>query len=84
MATATAVALVVDGARMPVYLAVEMKGIVNAWPLLIAGIAGVLLGTFWGVRLLRKIPEQMFRKLLYGLILALGIYMAVDGIELRR
>ena len=84
VATATAVALIVDGARMPVYLAVQAKGIVSAWPLLIAGIAGVLLGTFWGVRLLREIPEQMFRKLLYGLILALGIYMAVHGIELRR
>jgi len=84
VATATAVALIVDGARMPIYLAVETKGIIRAWPALIAGIAGVLLGTLWGVRLLRRIPEPMFRKLLYGLILALGIYMAVQGIRLRR
>ena len=76
VATATAVALIVDGARMPVYLVVETKGVVSAWPLLIAAIAGVLLGTFWGVRLLRRIPERMFRRLLYGLNLALGIYMA--------
>lgn len=54
-------------------------------PALIAGIAGVLLGDhLGGVRLLRRIPEPMVRKLLYGLILALGIYMAVQGIRLCR
>jgi uncharacterized protein len=83
VATATAVALVVDGARMPVYVAVETRGILSAWPLLLASIIGVLLGTFWGVRLLRRIPEQMFRKLLNVLILALGIYMVVHGVKLR-
>ena len=75
-------ALIVDGARLPVYLAVETKGVVSAWPVLIARIVGVLLGTVCGLRLLRTIPEGMFRKLLYGLILVLGVYLA--GIELRR
>jgi uncharacterized protein len=83
VATATAVALIVDGARMPVYLAMQNKNILSAWPLLVASIMGVLLGTFWGVRLLRKIPEQVFRKLVEVLILALGIYMMVHGIRLR-
>jgi uncharacterized membrane protein YfcA len=84
VATATAVALVVDGARMPVYLAIESRGVLNAWPILIVTILGVLLGTFWGVRLLRQIPERMFRKLLDLLILALGIYMVVHGIRVWR
>jgi uncharacterized membrane protein YfcA len=83
VATATAVALIVDGARMPVYLTVETRGILSAWPVLIVAIIGVLLGTFWGVRVLRQIPEKMFRKLLYLLILALGIYMVVHGIRAR-
>ena len=74
VATATAIALIVDGARMPVYLAIEGRQILAAWPLLLTTIAGVLLGTFWGVRLLRRIPERAFRKLVYSLILALGIY----------
>ncbi len=79
VATATAIALIVDAARMPVYLTVETRGIVSAWPLLLTAIAGVLLGTFGGVRLLRRIQERTFRKLLYSLILALGIYMLVHG-----
>ena len=83
VATATAVALVVDGARMPVYLAVEGRGVLSAWPWLLFAIIGVLLGTFWGVGLLRRIPEPTFRKLLYLLILALGIYMVVRGVRLR-
>jgi uncharacterized membrane protein YfcA len=83
VATATAIALIVDGARMPVYLANEHGGIASAWPLLLVAIAGVLLGTFWGVRLLRRIPEQTFRRLLNLLILALGIYMLAHGIWKR-
>jgi uncharacterized membrane protein YfcA len=79
VATATAVALIVDGARMPIYLAVESKGIFDAWPLLLVAIAGVLVGTFWGVRLLRRIQEKTFRELLYALVLVLGIYMLVRG-----
>src|SRR6266567_3167400 len=74
IATATAIALIVDGVRMPVYFAVQIRGILRAWPLVIAAAAGVLLGTFWGVQLLRKIPETLFRKVLYVLVAALGIY----------
>jgi len=79
VATATAVALIVDGARMPVYFVVEREGILQAWTILLLAIAGVLLGTFWGVKLLRKIPQQLFPKLLSCLILALGIYMVAHG-----
>ena len=80
VATATAVALIVDGARMPVYLVIEHDGVMKAWPLLVVMIVGVLLGTFWGVRLLRHIPENTFRLLLNLLIIGLGVYMVVHGI----
>ena len=83
VATATAIALIVDGARMPVYVAVEGRGMLGAWPLLAVTITGVLLGTFWGVRVLRRIEERTFRKLLYSLILALGVYMLVHGARQR-
>ena len=79
VATATAIALIVDGVRMPVYFAIESRGIFSAWPMLISTIAGVLLGTFWGVRLLRRINERTFRKLLYSFILAIGGYMLIHG-----
>ncbi len=80
VATATAIALIVDGARMPVYLTTETKSILGAWPVIIVAILGVLLGTFWGVRLLRRIEERTFRKLLYSLVLVLGIYMLIHGV----
>jgi uncharacterized membrane protein YfcA len=79
VATATAIALIVDGARMPVYFAIEMRAMLAGWPILLTTIAGVLLGTFWGVRLLRRIDERTFRKLLYTLIVVLGVYMLIHG-----
>lgn len=80
VATATAIALMVDGARMPVYLTTQGKEMAGTWPVLLAGVAGVLIGTWWGVRALRKIEERTFRRLLNGLILALGVYMVAKGI----
>jgi uncharacterized membrane protein YfcA len=73
VATATATALLVDLARMPVYLWSEWDGITRVWPLILAAAAGVLLGTLIGERVLRRIPEQAFRKVVSGLILLLGI-----------
>jgi uncharacterized membrane protein YfcA len=64
---------------MPVYFAIETKEMVTEWPVLGTTIAGVLLGTFWGVRLLRRVEERAFRKLLCTLILALGVYMLIHG-----
>jgi uncharacterized membrane protein YfcA len=84
VATATAAALIVDGARMPIYLAVEPGGMLQAWVVMLLAIVGVLLGTFWGVKLLRKIPESIFPKLLSALILALGVYMLAHGLKQRE
>jgi uncharacterized protein len=70
---------VVDAARMPVYLTVEGRSMLSAWPTLAIAIAGVLLGTFWGVRLLPKIEERTFRRLLFVMILFLGAYMLVHA-----
>jgi uncharacterized membrane protein YfcA len=75
VATATAVALVVDGARMPVYLWTERRALTPLWPEIAAATAGVLLGTVVGVRGLRRIPERVFRPSVSILITALGVYM---------
>jgi uncharacterized protein len=80
VATATAVALIVDGARMPVYFVTQPQGIVSAWVELIVASSGALVGTFWGVRLLRRIPENVFRRLVSAVIAALGVYMLAHGI----
>src|SRR5262245_16691386 len=56
VATATASALIVDGARMPVYFATQSREIIGAWPEILVAIVGVLVGTLWGVKILRRLP----------------------------
>ena len=81
VATATAIGLIVDGARMPVYAYAEHRGIAAAWMPIAFATAGVLAGTLWGVRLLRRIPEDVFRRAVSVLIILLGVYMLVRGIR---
>jgi uncharacterized membrane protein YfcA len=75
VATATAIALIVDGVRMPVYLAHEGRAIAHVWPLIAVTTLGVITGTLIGRRLLGRIPEQKFRRVVAGVILVLGISM---------
>ncbi len=80
VATATAVALLVDGARMPVYFATQWSGITSKWLLMAIAIIGVLAGNFGGVRLLRRMSERAFRHSVSILITVLGLYMILKGI----
>ena len=84
VATATAIALVVDAARLPVYFWSEGHDMVARSTIMIVATIGVVGGTLGGVRLLRRIPERIFRRAISAVILALGVYMLVHGIgELR-
>jgi uncharacterized protein len=81
VATATAVALLVDGARMPVYVWLEGRALLGlAVPIAIA-CAGCVIGTFWGRKLLERMPEAVFRRVIALLILLLGGYMLAAGIR---
>src|SRR5438874_265183 len=75
VATATAIALIVDGARMPVYFFTSPETVqqLGAWIAIMT--AGVAIGTLLGGRILARIPESYFRRLVSLLILALGIVM---------
>jgi len=75
VATATAIALAVDVARMPVYLVTEAREIGKIWALVGVASAGVLIGTAVGARVLRRIPESIFRRSVSTLILILGLFM---------
>jgi uncharacterized membrane protein YfcA len=75
VATATAAALAVDLARMPIYVANEYRGIASIWPLVVVATLGALVGTLLGVRLLSWIPDAVFKRLVSLLILALGLFM---------
>jgi uncharacterized membrane protein YfcA len=78
VATATAIGLMVDGARMPVYFANEAHEIAQVWQYVAVGTIGVIAGTVLGQRLLVKIPEKLFRRVVAAIILALGIALLVD------
>jgi uncharacterized membrane protein YfcA len=82
VATATAIGLFVDGSRMPVYVATQHAELLGIWPMIAITAAGVVLGTLFGSRLLRKIPEKPFRTIVSLLILALGVYMLSSSIRL--
>jgi len=73
VATATAIALVVDLARMPVYAVMQGKQVLEIWPVLLLAIIGVVLGTLAGERILKRIPEPVFRRIVSLIILALGV-----------
>jgi uncharacterized membrane protein YfcA len=75
VATATAVGLIVDGARLPVYLVTQGHEIADLWPVLAVATIGAIVGTVVGERVLRRIPEPVYRRLVAALVLALGVFM---------
>jgi len=74
VATATAIGLFVDGARMPVYLVTQHAQLRTLWLQIAIATAGVVIGTVFGTRLLKRIPEKTFRVVVSLLILGLGVY----------
>jgi uncharacterized membrane protein YfcA len=67
--TATAIGLFVDGARMPVYFVRQYDEIRAIWPWVALATVGVTIGTVLGSRVLSRIPEVWFRRVL-ALVLA--------------
>lgn len=74
VATATAVALIVDGARIPVYLVAEGAQLAPQWPLITVLAVGAVVGTLVGGWTLRRMSETVFRRLVGVLLLVLGVY----------
>lgn len=83
VATATTVALIVDGARMPVYLATQGKEVGSLWPILVVATAGVVIGTAIGIRILPRLRSETFRRSVAILLATLGIAMLVSALGWR-
>jgi uncharacterized protein len=79
VATATAIGLFVDGARLPVYLATQWRDIAAIWPLVLTATVGVIIGTAFGARLLGWVPQRVFRRVIAVLLVVLGLYMIMAG-----
>jgi uncharacterized membrane protein YfcA len=77
VATATGIAMAVDVARLPIYLAVGDSEILANWPYVVVGVVGVVVGTLLATPLLRRLPEATFRRSVFALIAALGVLLLV-------
>jgi uncharacterized membrane protein YfcA len=80
VATATAVGLIVDAARMPVYVATQYREISAMWFSILLAAVGVTSGTLLGSRLLARIPEIWFRRVLAAVLATLGAAMLIRGV----
>jgi hypothetical protein len=80
VATATAIGLVVDFARMPVYLVEEARDILALWLPITLAVAATVAGTVLGKRYLVRLPQSIFRRTVAVLLLLLGAYMLLKGL----
>lgn len=78
VATSTMTGLLVDAARMPLYLWRAGPGLVELAGLIAVATAGVVIGTLLGERLLLGLPVERFRRLVSVLIGLLGIGLLVS------
>jgi uncharacterized membrane protein YfcA len=60
---------------MPVYIATETQALISAKVYIALALVGCLVGTFWGVRYLERIPAARYKQMLSLFICALGVYM---------
>ncbi len=76
VATATATGVIVDLARMPVYVYYQGSQMQANLELVLLMTVGTISGTFFGKSILSKIPEAIFRKTVSALVGLLGVFMA--------
>ena len=81
IATATAIGLFVDGARMPVYVVTQGPEILSIWWWVALASVGVCVGTVLGNRTLARIPDVWFARILAGVLAALGTVMVLRGVQ---
>lgn len=81
VATATAIGLFVDTARMPFYFFSQHEEIMRIWPIVAVASVGVIVGTLLGMRLLTKLDERKFKRTVSAVILLLGFWMLHEGLK---
>lgn len=81
VATATASALLVDAARVPLYIAIRGHVLASTLPYWVAGSIGVIVGTLIGVPVLGRLPQTLYRKLVATLLIALAFVLVAATIR---
>ncbi len=64
-----------DGARMLVYFMTQDAEIARLWPFLLVASIGAILGMLLGNKLLKQIPEPIYRRVVAILLMSLGVFM---------
>jgi len=77
VATATGIALMVDVARIPVYIITQGEEMLSIWKWILIASIGVLIGTAAGTWILRKIPEKIFKKVVAAIVILVGIFVLI-------
>lgn len=75
VATATAIGLLVDVARTPVYLWNGAQRLLPIWPVIAMAVTGVLVGTILGERLLFGLSVRHFAQVVGAAVGLLGIWL---------
>lgn len=75
VATAAAIALLVDLVRAPIYVAIAGEQLLSYWPTVIAATIGVTIGTFVGTVVLLRLSERAFQRIIGALLIVLGIWL---------
>ena len=81
VATAAVIALLIDVVRLPIYLGYYSEHLTKIRPLIMLSTLAVLGGTFAGSRLLREIPERLFRPVVALVLALLGASMIARAIS---
>ena len=78
VATSTAVGLMVDAARLPVYIARGSDRLLELGLPIAIATAGVLIGTIAGERILMRLSKEQFTRIVSILITGLGLWLLVS------
>lgn len=78
VATATGIALMVDAARVPVYLATQWSQLAALWQLILIITLGVIIGTLGGKKILVKLPEPVFKRTVSAIIMSIGLLVLIQ------
>ena len=79
IATSAAIAVIVDTTRISVYLVNSNLNDEYYW-YIVPLIAIAFLGTFWGLKLLKQLPEMVVKRIVLVMLILVGIKMLTDQI----
>jgi uncharacterized membrane protein YfcA len=79
VATATGIALIVDIARIPVYLNSDADMLLKLCPTVLWATLACVVGTLLGAQLLRQIPKPVFRRVVGAVLVFAAVMLMVQA-----